>query len=219
MSEKGVGMVAALTGAYESPARDRWGALRRFAMPRPVRERCELCGVDLPAEHDHLVEPATRQLLCSCQACAILFDHEGDTKYRRIPRDSQFLSDFQLTDQQWNGLSIPIGLAFIFRSTAAGKVVAIYPSPAGPTESLLELECWGEIVAANPSLDGMQPDTEALLVNRLGSSREYFRTPIDECYKLVGLIRTHWHGFSGGSELWGEVEGFLAALKSRTFRR
>jgi hypothetical protein len=37
--------------------------------------------------------------------------------------------------------------------------------------------------------------------------------PIDECYKLVGLIRLHWRGLSGGMEVWEKVGQFFAALK------
>ena len=41
-------------------------SLRRFVRPRAARERCELCGAALAAEHPHLVEPATRRLVCAC---------------------------------------------------------------------------------------------------------------------------------------------------------
>ncbi len=40
----------------------------------------------------------------------------------------------------------------------------------------------------------LEPDVEALLVNRMNGERAYYRTPIDECFKLVGLIRAHWRG-------------------------
>ena len=63
---------------------------------------------------------------------------------------------------------IPIGLAFFFRNSVAGKLVAIYPSPAGPTESLLDFAAWDDLVQNNPVLKEMEPDTEALLVNRVG---------------------------------------------------
>jgi hypothetical protein len=83
---------------------------------------------------------------------------------------------------------------FFFRSTPDARVIAFYPSPAGATESLLPLETWSEIAAANPLLQEMEADVEALLVNRIGHVRgfaaaEYYVLPIDECYKLVGLIR------------------------------
>ena len=36
-----------------------------------------------------------------------------------------------MSDERWAGFDIPIGLAFFMRSTDAGGVVAMYPSPAG----------------------------------------------------------------------------------------
>jgi hypothetical protein len=42
-----------------------------------------------------------------------------------------------MTDAQWDSLLVPISMALFFFSTPANKVVALYPSPAGPTESLL----------------------------------------------------------------------------------
>ena len=182
---------------------------------------CEMCSKELAADHEHLIEPASHKILCSCDACAILFSGKADTKYRRLPRRILFLPGFQLSDAQWESLMIPINMAFFFNSTAAGHVVALYPSPAGPTESLLGLDSWNEIVQSNPVLKEMEPDTEALLVNRIGSSRgytdaEYFIVPIDACYKLVGLIRTHWRGLSGGTRVWEEIASFFAGLRERS---
>ena len=95
---------------------------------------------------------------------------------------------------------VPISMAFFFRSTPDARVVAFYPSPAGATESLLPLETWTDIEDANPVLKDMEPDVEALLVNRIGHVRgfaapEYYVLPIDECYKLVGLIRAIGTGY------------------------
>jgi hypothetical protein len=196
-----------------------FAALREFARKRTAVERCEMCSRELPAEHEHLVEPVNRKLICACDACAILFDGSG-TKYKRVPRRVLFLRDFQLTDAQWDGLMVPIEMAFFYKSTPQGKVIALYPSPAGPTESLLSLDTWTDIVGMNPILNEMEADVSALLVNRVAHARgaspaEYYLVPIDECYKLVGLIRTHWRGLSGGSEVWREIGGFFAALKKR----
>lgn len=189
--------------------------LQRFVRPRAVVERCEMCSAELPPDHEHLVEPQARQLVCACQACAILFSGQGEMKYRRVPRRIRFLPDFQLTDMQWESLMLPIQLAFFFRSTPAAKTIALYPSPAGATESLLDLESWDEIVKDNPVLKEMEADTEALLVNRVKEVREYYIVPIDECYKLVGLIRAHWRGLSGGAEVWEEIGKFFAELKEK----
>jgi hypothetical protein len=66
----------------------------------------------------------------------------------------------------------------------------------------------------------MESDVEALLVNRVGHARgftapEYYVLPIDECYKLVGLIRAKLHGLSGGTEVWQQIGGFFDGLKRR----
>jgi hypothetical protein len=196
--------------------------LRQFARRRAPVERCELCGTALAPEHQHLLEPVNRRIACACDACAILFHAQGDTKFKRVPRRIRFLPDFQLTDSQWNGLMLPINMAFFFKSSPHdGRVVAMYPSPAGATESLLTLDTWDDIAAANPVLDGMEADVEALLVNRIGHSRgftdpEHYIVPIDECYKLVGLIRSHWLGLAGGSEVWRQIAEFFAMLKARS---
>jgi hypothetical protein len=195
--------------------RSAFAALRRFARARPVVERCDLCGAELPPEHPHLLDTKRRQLVCACRPCAILFSDSKSPVYRPVPRRLQVLADFRLTDAGWDGLLIPIGLAFFIRHSETGKVVAQYPSPAGATESQLPLEAWQELVADNPVLQELEPDVEALLVNRVGGAREYYRVPIDECYKLAGIIRTRWRGLSGGTEVWDEVGRFFTSLKER----
>ena len=197
-----------------------FAALQQFTRKRPPVERCELCGLELSSEHEHLVEPINRKLLCACTACAILFESQSGTRYKRVPRRVQFLRDFRLTDAQWDALRVPIEMVFFFRSTPQERVIALYPSPAGPTESLLPLDTWEEIEKLNPVLREMEADVTALLANRVGHLRaavppEYYLVPIDECYKLVGLIRSRWRGLSGGTEVWGEIGAFFEALKKR----
>jgi len=209
-----------MPAAFPPQPESAFAALRQFARRRALVERCEMCSRELPAEHEHLVEPTQRKLVCACDACAILFEGQNGAKYKRVPRQVQFLRDFRLTDAQWDGLMVPIEMAFFFKSTPQDKVIALYPSPAGPMESLLSLDTWGDIQEMNPILSEMQADVLALLVNRVGHVRgaapaEYYLVPIDECYKLVGLIRAHWRGLSGGTEVWREIGAFFAALKKR----
>jgi hypothetical protein len=197
-----------------------FGALRQFARRERPLERCELCSVNLRPDHPHLIELARRKLLCACDACALLFTGPA-SKYKRVPRQIRALPGFHMTDAEWNGLMVPINMAFFFRSSLENRVIAMYPSPAGATESLLALESWNDIAARNPALGAMEPDVEALLVNRLGYSRgysapEYYLLPIDECYRLVGLIRAHWKGLSGGTEVWRQLGEFFSSLKERS---
>jgi hypothetical protein len=199
-----------------NPVLSALASLRRFTRPRTAQERCELCSAPLGPDHDHLVELTSRRLTCACEPCAILFSNQGAAKYRRVPRCVQFLLDFRLSDVTWEGLQVPINLAFFMHSTSAGRVVAFYPSPAGATESLVTLEAWQELMDDNPILGDLEPDVEALLVNRVGTAREYYRAGIDECYRLVGLIRTHWRGLSGGPAVWEEISRFFADLKGRS---
>jgi hypothetical protein len=142
------------------------------------------------------------------------------TKYKRVPRRVLALEHFQLSDAQWESLMVPISMAFFFRSTPDARVVAFYPSPAGAIESLLPLETWTDIEAANSIVKEMEADVEALLVNRVGHARgfnnpEYYILPIDECYRLVGLIRANWRGLSGGTEVWQEIARFFEEMKQR----
>jgi Family of unknown function (DUF5947) len=201
-----------------SAASDRSGipsVLRQFARRQTAAERCELCSGELAPMHSHLLELAKRQILCSCEACALLFCGQTGAGYLRIPHRICLLSSFQMTDMEWEALMIPINLAFFYRDSATARMIAMYPSPAGATESLLSLESWEEIRAHNRALQTMESDVEALLVNRVSAEPEYFLVPIDECFRLVGIIRMHWKGLSGGTEVWKHIQQFFADLRSR----
>jgi Family of unknown function (DUF5947) len=203
-----------------APLDQAFATLRRFARLRRPVERCELCSAELAHEHPHLVEISLRRIVCACDACATLFDAMAGGRYRRVSRRAQLLLDFQMTDAQWDSLMIPINMAFFFHSSTENRIVPLYPSPAGAVESLLPLEAWNEIVERNTILSHLSPDIEALLVNRVGHAKdlsraEYYIAPIDECYRLVGLIRANWKGLSGGPEVWMEIGNFFSNLKSR----
>ncbi len=205
-----------------------FSSLRRFAQEesgktakeaaKAAQEHCDLCGEPIPPEHRHLLEVSTREIMCSCRPCSILFDSRAasEGRYRLIPDRHLFLEDFEMSDAQWESLRVPVDMAFFFYSTPAERVVAFYPSPMGPTESLLKLSAWEELERCNPVLGGMERDVEALLVNRVRGAREHFLVPIDECYSLVGLIRMHWRGLSGGREVWEEIGRFFESLRGRS---
>ncbi len=202
--------------------------LARLAQGAPVREKapgpapavveqCDMCAAPVPPGHRHIVDLSDRRIMCACRACALLFDSKaaGGGHLRLLPTRRRRLDDFVLDPAQWDRLRIPVDMAFFFYSTPAERVLALYPSPAGPTESLLELEAWTELEAANPVLESMEPDVEALLVSRARDMDEQWLVPIDDCYELVGLIRSRWRGFGGGEEVWAGIHEFFDDLPTR----
>jgi Family of unknown function (DUF5947) len=202
--------------SHQSPV----ATMRRFVRNRPesavarvAPERCELCSAELPPTHRHLFEMTEREVVCACDPCAMRFHDVVGGRFKLVPRDARALPNFKLSDAQWENLSLPIDLAFFFFNSLPEKMTAMYPGPAGATESLLPLTAWATLVADNPLLGQLEPDVEALLVNRVGVSREYFIAPIDACYELVGLIRMHWRGLSGGDAVWREIASFFSRLQ------
>jgi hypothetical protein len=155
--------------------------------------------------------------MCACQACSLLFDRgaAGGGHFKLVPDRVTRLDEFQLPDSSWESLRIPVDIAFFFFNSEEGRTMAFYPSPMGPTESQLGLEAWSGIEAANPVLARMEPDVEALLVNRARGARRQWLLPIGDCYRLVGTIRLHWKGLSGGKEVWSEIDDFFEGLDRR----
>jgi hypothetical protein len=190
-------------------------ALKPYARREAALEAaiCELCGAPMAAEHQHLIEPPTRKLLCCCRTCAILFSGGSSQRYRLVPNDPPVLLDPPLSDPAWDSVGIPVGIAMIFR--AGDSAIALYPSPAGATESTLSPDAWRELVEQTPRMGQLQPDVQALLVNRLGTTNEAYVVAIDMGFKLVGLVRVHWRGISGQAEVWRELAHFFDELRDQ----
>jgi hypothetical protein len=185
------------------------GGLMRLAQRSTVEreatlEHCELCGVPIAAEHRHVLELATRDVKCACRPCGLLFERADRLKL--IPTDIYRLHEAAVDDQLWEDLRLPVDIAFFFRT--GGVTKAYYPSPMGPTESLLTVDIG--------VMEQLTEDVEALLVNRVRGARRQWIVPIDVCYELVGLIRTRWRGFTGGADVWRELERFYEGLDRRS---
>ena len=176
-------------------------------------ELCDLCAKPLDPDHRHLLHLVDRRILCACESCVAL--RGGDAELRPTGTRTVWLDDFTLSDEAWASFGIPIGLAFFIDSSASGGIVALYPSPAGATESELEIETWRELRSQNPVLMGLEPDAEALIVNRIADPPRHAIAPIDECYRLVGLIKLNWDGISGGAGVERAIEGFFAELEEK----
>jgi uncharacterized protein DUF5947 len=189
----------------------------------PAAEKCELCATEIPPEHGHVANLEASTLSCACRACYLLFTQAqaGRGRYRAIP--DRYLRDPQrpLSVAEWDHFDIPVGLAFFLRSSQDDRVTGFYPSPAGATECILDLNAWDALAADYPLLGAAAPDVEAVLICRTEAGVEYFLVPIDTCYELAGRMRLHWRGFDGGSEAQQSIAEFLAQVRSRAraFRR
>jgi hypothetical protein len=163
-----------------------------------------------------------------CRPCYLLFTQRGAAggRYHSVPERFVRVPEPELTPAQWDTLQIPVRIAFLFRNSetgqdGAGEWVAFYPSPAGATQSLLALDSWADVVAANPVFATAEPDVEAVLVQRSGSGSgnggafEAFVVPITACYELVARVRMYWQGFDGGEAVHAQIDGFFAALRER----
>ena len=183
-----------------------------------VQERCDFCSEAIPHLHQHLLNVASREMVCTCRACSILFNKETASQgtYKLVPDRCLALEDFLMSDLEWERMRIPVGIAFFVHSTASQRVMVFHPSPMGPTESLLEVSAWARLQQSNPMLSQMERDVEALLVNRARGELQCFLVPIDECYRLVGIIRLYWKGLSGGQEVWKEIKRFFDAVRERS---
>ena len=103
-------------------------------------ERCDLCGTDGARDHRHLLNLVERRIVCVCESCWAL--RSGDAEYRPVGSRTAVARGLPAARGVWASFQIPIGLAFFMESTTAGCVVAIYPSPAGATESELHFASW-----------------------------------------------------------------------------
>jgi len=201
-------VVAGLRGLARPAARN--GA------PAAAAEHCDLCGRPIPDVHRHLLHLDERRIVCACEVCRAA--RAGEASFRPVGTRTLWLEDFALSEELWAAFQIPIGLAFFFHNSTTGGVVGLYPSPAGATECELHLDSWNALVALNPILAELEPDGEALIVNRLGDPPQHAIAPIDECYRLVGLIKSTWQGISGGTAVTDAVPSFFAGLRAAAGR-
>ena len=183
--------------------------------PAPVadnQERCDLCQTTVPPDHRHMLNLYERQIVCVCESCWAL--RSGETEFRPVGHRTLWLEDFRLPEEIWAQFRIPIGLAFFMYSSVTECVVALYPSPAGATESELHFETWNRLTEMNPVLERLEPDAEGLIVNRMADPPAYAIAPIDRCYMLVGLVKSVWEGISGGAGVEKAIEGYFDELRA-----
>ncbi|MCO5992977.1 DUF5947 family protein [Actinoallomurus rhizosphaericola] len=186
-------------------------AIHRAAADGRSEDLCELCARPAPPDHRHLLDLRTQEPRCVCYACSVLFqrDGAGQGHYRLIPDRRVRLRAFSPAS-----VGVPVGLAFFVRRPD-GRVLAHYPSPAGATRWEVDPETWEAAVRDTDGLSDLATDVEALLVNTVRGRSEAWLVPIDDCHRLVAIVRRHWRGMSGGEVVWTEIERFFDELRRR----
>ncbi|MFJ8631966.1 DUF5947 family protein [Streptomyces sp. NPDC093568] len=175
-------------------------------------EACDLCAAPVPDEHPHLYDTGQEEVRCVCGPCSVLFAESGagDGHYRPVPRRR-----VRLPRVDTAVLGVPVGLVF-FVPRADGTVTAQGPSPAGAMRWEVDAAAWRRLGEMCPPLTTVEPEVEALLVNTVHGLDHHWIVPIDDCYRMVAVVRREWRGLSGGSEVWPAVERFFADLTERT---
>ncbi|MGW3356680.1 DUF5947 family protein [Streptomyces bungoensis] len=175
-------------------------------------ETCELCAASVAGEHPHLYDTGADEVRCVCRPCSVLFadDGSGQGRYRLVPRRR-----LRLPPVDTAVLGVPVGLVF-FVPRSDGTVGAQGPSPAGAMRWEVDAAAWQRLAATDPRLAAMTPDVEALLVNTVRGLDEHWIVPVDDCYRMIALIRREWRGLSGGGRVWPAVEQFFRELTERS---
>ncbi|WAC53712.1 DUF5947 family protein [Gordonia sp. SL306] len=205
--------------------------IRRITTTRPATaggERCEMCAESIGDDHRHVVNTEGRALMCVCRGCYLLFTDQGAAlRYRAVPDRYLNFRDHAIDHADWESLEIPVNLAFFFRNSGLGRVVAFYPGAGGAIESDLSLAAWDSLVARNRALEMLTDDVEAVLIRMPerggdggngdgdGTATGCLLLPIDVCYEFVGQVRMRWRGFDGGADVHNYMDEFFTSMSAR----
>ncbi|MFK4144610.1 DUF5947 family protein [Streptomyces sp. NPDC004065] len=174
-------------------------------------EVCELCAAPLPEDHPHLYDTGRAQVRCACRPCSLLFDGNGagGGRLRLVPRRR-----VRLPRVDTAALGVPVGLVF-FVPHDDGTVTAQGPSPAGAMRWEVDAAAWRRAAEDCPHLASVRPEVEALLVNTVRGLDHHWIVPVDDCLRMVAVVRREWRGLSGGGRVWPAVEQFFSELTER----
>ena len=157
-------------------------SLRRLTRPSAGQSRpappaagavevCDLCGKELDPDHRHLLHLTERQhplRLRELRRAArrrprAAADRHADRLARRLRPARRALGRRSRSRS---------GSPSSSTRARSGGIVALYPSPAGATESELDLDAWSRAAERRTRCSmSLEPDAEALIVNRMPSRR------------------------------------------------
>ena len=95
----------------------------------------------IPADHRHLLHLVERRILCACETLLAL--RGGDPDLRPTGTRTLWLDGLRAPRRGLGVVRDPDRARVLLRTRAPpARVVALYPSPAGATESELDLDAW-----------------------------------------------------------------------------
>ena len=165
---------------------------------RPARSAATSAATRSPPTTGTCSNSTERQILCACEACwpcaqatpELRPDRNAGGVARRHRALRRGLGSFRGPDRP----------RFLHGSSGeSGGVVAFYPSPAGATESELDLEAWRALREANPQLDrprGGRRGADGQPAGRPAAARD---RPDRRVLPAGRAIKLGWEGISGGA--------------------
>ena len=190
--------------------------LRRFAKARVPVERCDLCGVEVAPMHDHLIDPvrAPARLRLWRLRGALQRAGRHQVQAGAPARDGARRAHHQ---------RCPVGGApaadrpgLLLRQHAAGAGGGVLPEPGRRHRVAAGARDLGGDPARAPGPRATcSPTFRRCSSTGSGAARRptvCYLVPIDQCFRLVGIIRMHWKGFTGGTAVWEEIDRFFADL-------
>ena len=99
------------------------------------------------------------------------------------------------TTSRWEELRIPVDMAFFFHSSAGRARGGVLPEPDGRDRVAARARrvgrSWRRPTRCSAS---WSPTSRRCSSTARAARAQHWLVPIDECYALVGLIRTRWRG-------------------------
>ena len=206
-------LVAGLRRLAPAPGAGR-GATAHGSAPRPS-ERCDLCGNGLdrrpppPAPPRRAPDPLRLRELpgAALRRPGAAPDGHADACGSTTSSSPTSSGRASRSRSAWRSSSTRAPPAASSPSTRArpGR-----PSPSSTSTPGSELR------TANPVLMSLEPDAEALIVNRMAEPPEHAIAPIDECYRLVGMIKVELGGDLGRRRAGAGDRGVLRRAASES---
>ena len=186
-----------------------------------------MCAEPIADEHQHVVNVAARQLMCTCRGCYLLFsDPHAKLRYRAVPGPVPDVLRLHAgpsglggaADSRRAGVLLPQLRAWT-RPSPSTRDRRAPPSPswtstpgapsrrrppAGACSPTTSRRCWCGFPTASTPIPNSTPRPSAIWC------------PSTPATNSSGRLRMLWRGFDGGQEVREFVDEFFDRIKARS---